>query len=275
MRKLLLFCGLVLMLPVLMGVGLGPGLFSGGGGGVSGTLHPASGTDSQICMGENSDHAGGVETVCTTLDAAVDLVRDQDHYINPFGVSGSRIMQSFVDDSGTGHSGVREAVRWFSNKHDVTAGANHLLSGASNPTNLTNQNIGIHSIAGGKLKADALTVRAINIVSANANRCTWQVYKAEAAATISFDPTIDGGMTNWDLCTGEIQMGPTSVNSGGIGDSPLSGSADYYTMPLTNCTCASVDCKMIVTVQDRTPGSITCDSVDDMQVTLFLSEVYP
>lgn len=278
MRRILLFFGLLVCMPAMMAVGLGPGLFSDSGGG-GGVLHPISGVDSQICIGENSAHAGGSETICTILDAAVDVTRDQTHYLNLYGLSGSRIIQTYVDDgaSAGSHAQVREVVRLnASTAHTANTNNLHLLQ-ASITLEIYNNDTAISGIAGGKVRVDAFTVRSILGASTANENCDWAFYKAESGLTNTMDATTKADGGGWEVCTGTISQGPDAgqASTGGIGDDDILAAGSFYHLPVDDCACASTDCRIVLTVVDPDPGVVDCNQVRDSQVSIFVSEVYP
>lgn len=244
---------------------------SSSGGGV---LHPASGVDSELCLGENSDH--GTDTYCLRIDATTDLATSRTETLGLMAQTGTRIERAFVDDAG--HGEVRELVRWNNGIAAVGTPANAnggLLSGGTgvaDTASFLNGGIAIGSATGGAIRATGLSIRTGFANSGNANRCDWQVQMVNTTG-FQFDSTDKNDDAVTTACVGTIQMGFGSVNSGGVGDSAVSAAFSGYYLPMGgDCACATDDCFLAVSVSDRVPGSETCDAVNDVYVNLFVTE---
>lgn len=237
-----------------------------------GALHPASGIDSELCLGENSDH--GTDTVCLRIDSTTDIV-SRDEAIGPSGQTGTRIMSAFVDDSA--HGEVRELVRWYGGGTEVAPPTPNFYTtsggtGVADTASFLNGGMVIGSTTGGAVRATGLSIRTAFSNAGNANRCDWQVQVVETTG-YQFDSTDKADDAVTTACVGTIQMGASSSNSGGFGDTVVGAAFSGYYLPMSgDCACTTDDCFLAVSVSDRTPGSVTCDAINDVYVNLFVTE---
>lgn len=242
-----------------------------GGGGAA----PASGVDTEICLEENSSQSGG-QKVCRTIDATTDVTQTTRTWVNPEGVISDRWIVSVLDGAPGGHAFDQEWVEQgchndFNNVNDGLC-----ITGTRTNSHSDDMHL-IRPIAGGRLSVDFMSVRAFGAMTdANIFDCEFAVYYTDTKPLP--DLVIDGSIsapTNWTECTGNLQIGPTTSNSGGRGDALVKDEGDWYVMPVSGCTTTGNDGTMVVAMREQSIGNAKCDSTEDLHFAIHVIEVYP
>ena len=144
----------------------------------------------------------------------------------------------------------------------------------------------ITAVAGGKLRVEALTVTALWSNDATASRCSFLIMKETATSA----PVVENSEDRFDnsgvparssltYCGSglpSVNVGTGTTNSGGVGDSPLGAVGTSYTLPISDCVCPSGACRMYVVAENAIDSaSVTCVELDDLMVSVKVSEDYP
>ena len=264
-----------------------PTVASGGSGG--GDLNPASGVDTVFALGENITQ--GTNSVGLNIKSTTDVIHDIDRWIGRAGQTGQRVMTAFLDD--TAHNLKREAVSWDTRTTQPSSG-----------TAITSNGTALSSITGGKLRAEALSIRAqwtnTDVSGDGANRCDWRVATLSERTIFSMDTASldeysgDATYGTFQYCgtsASRIRMGTGGDNSSaggfcsstsdaagaGSGACEVANQGTGYIMPLSDCVCADATCRIFVVAQewDLTTNDDLCESINDVVVSVWLSEDYP
>lgn len=239
---------------------------------------PATGVDTTLTLYENSDHDG--DTYQVVIPAEVDMLVSHTNTVGPGGFPTDRIETTYVDDiaSAAKATNPEAYIKWEQSEPNADTGNGHKLS---DNTNIYNTRISVGPMFSGRLQAKALSVRLGLPTAAAADYCRATVRYTPAlngTAYYDLDPTTLGVDTGWTQCTGVLEWGPSSDNSGqtGAGVDTPDGAGDSYMLLLDSCTCPSEECVFVVAVQDRDEGGgETCLDVDDVHFGLVVGEVFP
>lgn len=263
MRRILLFLGTVLCLPVVMGVGLGPGLFSG-----SGVLHPTGATeDSYVWLGENATNTTGTEKAGFTLPYDRELFADQLIDIHDGGFGFSKWEYAYSQDTLASN---REACAWASLGHNTN-------QPCSAPAALHNDRDYVIPVFGTtRVEAFLVSIGVTNGMGASGDECTVRLEHNNSGANpwgnlavpVYTEDTPGAGadpMTE----VAAVQLGPGSVNTDctygvqGASGSMTGGVANVLEWCFTTPNYTATQGYFILTISDRETGVTDCSNAHD------------
>ena len=206
-----------------------------------------------------------------TDDAGTDVKVSRS--VNAYGVSGDRVVQSYIDTDYFAGTIERTMIKWWNSTGDSNAPDKHYTYSNGGSGKWYFADVAVAPIAGGTLRGDVLTV---NMYAANTtddeNECDLVVATMEdPSSQATFNDQTTTMEAAFTACTGTIEVGFGSSNSGGAGDTAVTGAGHKYMMPLTDCTCVSDDCVLFVFLLDR--SAATCDEMEGLHIALHVSEL--
>ena len=236
---------------------------------------PATGVDTAVTMKENSDY--DTDTYQLVLPAEVDLLGSTVTQIGPLGFPTDRTISTMVDGDDLATTYEEGYVRFFSFGTSAVNPATAALD-VSIQVDMGQMGTIVSPVYGGRLVGKALSVYQWGNNSGANEECVWEARFSDpivdaSYATTAVDPTFRGADAGWTTCGGVVESGPSSSNSGGVGDTVHGYYGTHYTVPLTSCTCTTDDCVMIVAVRHRDAGT-DCASIDDAYVSFVVGEVF-
>lgn len=280
MRRILLLLVLMVCIPVLLGVGLGPGLFSGSG--TSGILHPTGATeDSFVWLGENATNTTGTEKGGFKLNYDRELTADHIIDLSDIGFGFSQWDYALVDGEAKGAAG-RE-VCGFATRGQIPETTTK-CNASTSLSNKADQYIPIF----GEMYVEALLVSVVQNGDMGAvnDKCTVRIEHnpiANAQNIVGLDMSEDtpGAGTDTNAEVAAVDLGPGGVNNctyygaqgqdaaivGGIGTSQwcVKSPQKTYTGGL-----------LMLTIADRESGVDDCTgSMDAIYVGVKYRNVWP
>ena len=186
------------------------------------------------------------------------------------GMSGDRVINRHINDQTAG----AQSYLPLSSDVFLAGGASQSFALYTFHTTIpADSNMRIMAQAGGGVRADAMSIRLVaDNPTIDAHDCSWTIYKSELISNVALPTGLSkGAPTGMTACGGQMFTGPTNSNTGGTGDTLLKDAGDNYVIPQTSCECAADECFLIVAVADVELAS--CDSILDLDVTIFISEL--
>lgn len=206
-----------------------------------------------------------IAVLCAATAYSEGRLTYQNPFMSPEGIDTRVVMRAFVDDGTIVN--VEEIVRFDGTPNTSTGSNEHWLAQGDITRS---RNVNIVPEFGGYMTVDWISVMLGDTNTGVTTECDWNVQMTQDGTNTTIAHGTKGPATGWTLCTGELETGLNSDNSGkdGRGDDLVDTAGDRYFLRLSDCTCTSLNCKANIVVSDRVASTTQCSVINDAMVAV-------